>query len=318
MNIRIIKLIWFFWFFPVLLFSQSDTLRTDSYFHFYYDNDFFSATDRYYSQGIGIELSDPLIKKSPISKALVPFKNAINYYGIRIQQDVFTPRSIRYDSIFVGERPYAGVFVVSHFLISIHPAKKQRLSTSLDIGIIGPNAKGAEEQKAIHSALNNIQPLGWEYQIANDYVINYNAQFEKGFYIKKNIELIGFIDGRAGTLYDDVGIGGIVRSGWLEPYFKNSGLTRQKDRKKIQCYAFAKGKIKAVAYNATLQGGVFNRKSIYTIPSANVKRLVAIGYIGIVIAYKRVSLEYSKAYLSPEFTNGLTHGWGHCSITFCF
>ncbi|MGQ0828839.1 MAG: lipid A deacylase LpxR family protein [Bacteroidota bacterium] len=318
MNIRVILIYCFFCFLPIPTFSQKDTLVADRYVHFYYDNDFFSATDRYYTQGIGIELIIPAMKKSPVSKVLIPFKNAINYYGIRIAQDVFTPRSIRYDSIFEGERPYAGVFLTTHFLISINTEKKERLSTSVDIGIIGPEAKGEEEQKGIHHALNNIQPLGWENQIATDFIINYNAQFEKGFYIKNNIELIGFVDGRVGTLYNDIGVGAIVRSGWMEPYFKNLGLTRQKNRKKIQCYALLKGKIKTVGYNATLQGGVFNKKSVYTIPSADVERLVGIGYIGIVIAYKRVSLEYTKSYLSPEFKNGLSHGWGHCAITFCF
>ena len=334
MRINRIKIILLFSVFSTSLVGQSDTttiitkpLKTERYFRFNYDNDFFSATDRYYTQGIYLQLIMPFIKKSPLSKLLIPInKNALNYYGINFEQDGFTPRSIRHDSIYFGERPYASVFFVSHFLISINTEKKQRLSTSLDLGIIGPEALGEEEQKGIHHALQNIQPLGWEYQIASDYVLNYNVKFEKGLLVKKRIECIGFVGTRLGTLYDDVSIGTIVRSGWMQSYFKNLGMSlsykNQNDSgektNKFQCYIFGKAELKTVAYNATLQGGMFNKNSIYTLPSQDIKRVVGIGYIGVVLAYKRVSLEYTNAYISPEFDGGLPHGWGHCCITVCF
>jgi len=177
MNIRIAWFVWIPCFLPILLFSQKDTLRPDSYIHFYYDNDFFSSTDRQYSQGIYIELITPVIKKSPVSKVLIPLKNGVHYYGIRIEQDIFTPSNIGYDSIIAGERPYSGVLLLEHNLISINTMNKQRLNTSLDLGIIGPAAKAEEEQRAVHKMINNGLPLGWKYQIANDFVVNYNVKF---------------------------------------------------------------------------------------------------------------------------------------------
>jgi lipid A 3-O-deacylase len=50
--------------------QKADSLKQDHYFRLNYDNDFFSATDRYYTQGILAELILPGIKKSP------PFKSA--------------------------------------------------------------------------------------------------------------------------------------------------------------------------------------------------------------------------------------------------
>lgn len=337
MKVKSLRILIFF----QLLFSsavaQSDSTtseikisKPESYFRVNYDNDFFSATDRYYTQGIYLEFIFPFIKKSPLSKLLIPLnKNSINYYGINLEQDGFTPRSIRHDSIYFGERPYASVFFVSHFLVSIAKGKKQRLTSRFDLGIIGPDAKGEEEQKAIHFALKNIQPLGWEYQIAGDYVINYNLKFEKGLYVKKKFEFIGFAASRIGTLYDDLSLGILLRAGRMQSYFDNLGLNAASKKKsiqnvspvinkKFQFHAFSKGEIKTVAYNATMQGGFFNKNSIYTIPSNDIKRIVAIAYVGVVISYKAMSLEYTKAYISPEFKNGLHHGWGHCNITFCF
>ncbi|MCW3083112.1 MAG: outer membrane protein [Bacteroidetes bacterium] len=298
--------------------SAATNRSPESYFKFNYDNDFFSATDRYYTQGIRVELSMPMFKYNPFSKVLLKLKTAKNYYGIAIEHDGFTPKSIRHDTVFVGERPYACTAFLSNFLISTDPVKLQRLTTQLDLGIIGPNAKGAEMQKGIHKALNNIQPLGWQYQVANDVVINYNIEYEKGFLALKHFEFIGQAGLRAGTLYDDVNMGAMMRVGWMQPYFENLGMTKHATTHKFQCYVFLKENVRAVQYNATMQGGVFEKNSVYTIRVSDMQRVVGTGEVGIVIAYKRVSIEYTKFYISPEFYGGLPHGWGHCVITVCF
>lgn len=322
-----VRLIFIFTLYVTAAIAQSDTLpittsKQERYFKLNYDNDFFSATDRYYTQGIYLEFIIPIVKKSPLSKLLIPLgKHATNYYGITLEQDVFTPRSIRVDRIYYTERPFSGVFLFSHTLASINKEKKLRLNTRLDIGLIGPEAMGEEEQKGVHHALNNIQPQGWEYQISTDFIINYTVKYEKGLIAKNKFECIGYATSRIGSLYDDVGAGILLRKGYMSSYFQNLGLSRnQKSEtgKHCQAYLYSKGEVKAVAYNATLQGGMFNKNSIYTLPSSSINRLVATAYVGIVLNYKRVSVEYTKAYLSKEFKTGLPHGWGHCTISVCF
>jgi lipid A 3-O-deacylase len=218
----------------------------------------------------------------------------------------------------LGERPFAATMFLSHFLVSMDQEKKQRLTTSLDLGIIGPCAVCEQEQKDIHRWLNNIQPLGWQFQIATDYIINYHAKFEQGIYTADHFEFIGLGEARAGTLYDDVSAGVLFRFGFMNSYFKNLGLTRNAFGKKFQLYVYASGKASAVAYNATMQGGMFENSSIYTINPGNITRGVFMGSAGIVGAFKRFSLEYTKVYISPEFHNGLDHGWGHVVISTCF
>jgi hypothetical protein len=305
------------------LFSQQDSSqnkKADNFLRINYDNDLFSQTDRYYTQGIYFEFISPVIKKSPLTKILIPApKTSQNCYGIKIEHCGYTPRSILHDSIYFGERPYAATFILSHFLTSISKEKRIRLTTKIDLGVIGPLAKGKEMQKQIHYWTNNAQPLGWQYQIANDFVLNYELNLEKGIFTGKYFEAIVFSDVRVGTLYDDIGAGAMVRTGKMFSYFENLGMTKSKENKKdFQCYFFAKGKVKAVGYNATMQGGMFNQKSIYTIPSSDIKRVVGIFNVGIVVAYKTVSAEFSKTFLSPEFKGGLDHSWGHCNVTICF
>lgn len=299
--------------------QAQDYAKTNHYVRINYDNDFFNATDRYYTQGIRLELIAPFMRYSPFSYALVRLgRQAQNYYGLALEQDCFTPSSIRHNEVFYGERPYAAVGLVSHQLISISSYKKQRLNTQLDLGAIGPCAMCEEEQKGIHHALVNIQPLGWQFQVSNDLVVNYDLQFEQGIISTRYLELIGYGGVRAGTLYDDASAGALLRVGWMPSYFEHLGIVKNATSHRFQFYFTGRAQAKLVGYNATMQGGLFNRSSIYTIPDSQVARYVLMGSAGAVLAYKRLSLEYTRVYITPEMTTGLFHGWGHVNITVCF
>ena len=187
----------------------------------------------------------------------------------------------------------------------------------MDLGVIGSCAKCEEEQKAIHKALLNIQPLGWENQINNALIINYSASIEQGLFLSRTFELAGFIDVRAGTLYDDLSGGFYFRYGLMNSYFKHLGIIKNSTNNKFQFYLNAKVKTRFVAYNATLQGAPFS-SSIYVIEPERITRSVFIANCGLVLAYKRISFEFSKYYLTKEFFRGIDHGWGRCNITVCF
>jgi lipid A 3-O-deacylase len=292
--------------------------KPESYFNLNYDNDFFSATDRYYTQGIQVQFINRYIKYSPLSYALIPLgKRSKNYYGINMEQDCFTPKSIRYDSINYLERPFAATAFLSHMLTSLDAERKQLLQTQLDLGVLGPCARCEDEQKAIHKALVNIRPLGWEGQIAADYIVNYRAKYEKAMIYSKYAELMSNVSLRAGTLYTDGSFGIHLRAGWMNPYFNNLGVAKSGGRN-FQFYVFAKVNARAVGYNATMQGGLINTKSIFVVPDKDISRLVYDGTAGIHIVIKQVQLEYSRSYITPEFIRGVDHGWGRVAFTLCF
>ena len=46
------------------------TIHHKSYLRFYYDNDFFTKTDYYYTQGITVEYVHPSLRKNPVTKIL--------------------------------------------------------------------------------------------------------------------------------------------------------------------------------------------------------------------------------------------------------
>ena len=301
-----------FIFFSIQVFGQDRLIRIN------YDNDYFSATDRYYTQGVRLEIIAPAFKKLPIQFLFIkPKVNSQSFVGVAIERDGFTPSGIRIDSIPIGNRPYAGTMFLSNFYISMNELNLTRITSQVDIGIIGPVVGGKEEQAGIHGAIGDLLPLGWQYQIANDLIFNYSAIYEKGIFNKSHFIVTSYTQARLGTLYTDLSLGTMVRVGLMNNYFSNIGITKHSSSRKFQLYGFAKANGKVVGYNATMQGGLFSN-SIYTLPASSINRWVAQGFLGIVVAYKRFQLEYTKAYLSPEYKNGFAHGWGHCNISFCF
>ena len=316
------KLFLFFTLFTSVSFSQTDSLgvkvKQENYFKFNYENDFFNETDRYYTQGIIATLIHPIVRHSPFSKALLKLNsNTVNYYGIHAQLDCFTPKSIRVDTIMFGERPYTGTIFISHSLNSLSKEKKLLLQTQLDLGGIGKCARCEDMQKAIHKGLVNIRPLSWEYQLANDFVINYTSKLEKGIIYKKYFELMVNGNFRAGTLYTDLGTGLNVRFGFFDPYFNNLGLSKDPSSRKFKIYANIKTNTKLVGYNATLQGGIFS-KDIYVIDADNVERFVFTGTVDVVVAFKRFSLTYSRTYITREYHTGVDSGWGGIFMAIAF
>ncbi len=301
------------------LYGQSDSLvSTTNCVSFNYENDLFTKTDRYYTQGVQLTLIHSLIKKSPLSKTLIQLKNSMNnYYGITIEQNCFTPISITYKEIYSGERPYTGTLFLSHHLLSLNFKKQIALKTQLDLGRIGNCAQCKDEQIAIHKATNNSRPMGWEYQLKNDVYLNYKLTFEKGILNSSYFQGFAQTTLRAGTIYNDVSLGLNLRFGLFNNYFKNLGI--EKNVKKIfRTFVVLKSNAKAVAYNATLQGGIFSKDNVYTLNANQVRRLVYDAGAYFVLLYKNFGLEHGYFYATKEFEKGVDHGWGKCTFVFWF
>jgi hypothetical protein len=294
--------------------AQDSTVSSIRSLRVSYDNDLFNATDRYYTQGIYLELQAPAIARSPISLILLGFPNSLeNQYSLYLEQDVFTPRSIRRNSIYFGERPYSAVLFISHKRTSF--SGSQKLVSRIDLGVIGPAALGKEQQTAIHTALDNLLPLGWQHQIRNDLVLNYQALASQLMFQGRFLNLISDERIRLGTLYDDVSAGLQVRTGVLKPFIESERLPQET---RFHFYFFIRGAARLSGYNASLQGGLFNRSSPYTLPAKDLNRVIAEAQAGIVLGTKKFNIEYVNHYTGAEFKGGLDHGWGHLSLQWRF
>ena len=157
---------------PILLDAQAidntaifRSVNESNYIRFSYDNDFFTATDQYYTQGLNFEIVNTRFQKNPINKLLLKYKDGNNKYGIALEHDGYTPSSIRHEEIIFNDHPFVAALMLKTFSISVNKNGTNRINTSLSLGLFGPGAFGMEMQKSIHKALKNIEPLGWQNQI---------------------------------------------------------------------------------------------------------------------------------------------------------
>lgn len=292
---------------------DSSVTSPDRIITYSFANDAFFRTDYYFTQGMSLDVVLPALASSPVNKVLLGGKlPAVRYHGIRLVYDGFTPLRIQDDFIRVGDRPYASYIYASLYRVANQPAQRRRFTAGLDVGFIGPAAGAKGFQTKVHELLDAPTPRGWDYQIRNDLVLGYRVAAEAHVLGGKFAELIGTARASAGTLHTLAATGLLLRAGQMNPYFSNLGVTAaagRADLHKLQVYAQGRLEGRVVGYNATLQGGVFNRRSLYTLHASQLRRTVAQGSGSLVLAYGGLRLEPSAVWVSPEFRGGRTHRW---------
>ncbi len=258
-----------------------------SYFRFTYANDYFRATDYYYTQGVRLEYG---------RGAWLGF----------FSREGYTPTSITRPEILRGDRPYAGVTYFGLRQNSTLPATKGLLSLEAILGFMGPASGGKQEQTFIHRITDNREPQGWDNQLANDLILNLHARYD---------QLLVDLP------YASVHGGGEIRLG---TYRTRAGLHAQIELGVVQARATKRGNWSLLfrvvpqtfyaAYDATLTGGVLNDSSPYTLAGADLKRFVGRISTGAHLRINRLGLAFTHSYSTREWNSGRPHAWGAISI----
>lgn len=287
-------------------------VKSDNYFRFHYDNDYFTATDQFYTQGYTFELTSPLLSKNPVNYIFLKSKNSSDKFGISLDHIGFTPTTIKSNEILYGDRPFAAAIFLKSFKIATDTINKTRIESSLSIGIIGPGAFGYEMQKGIHEWIGDEIPMGWQHQIKNDLVLNYNLTHEKELLrFKDYFALNSHLTARVGTLNTNASVGLTATLGLI-----NSPFTSTSDKNKFQIYLYSQPLANFIGYDASLQGGLFNQSSPYTIPDSDIERITLQNNFGIVMQWRSLYLEYNRVFLTREFETSKSHKWGGFRIGF--
>ncbi|TLP81885.1 lipid A deacylase LpxR family protein [Maribacter sp. ACAM166] len=306
---------------PIVLLSQKINnlvsyrdMGSESYFRFHYDNDFFSASDQNYTQGYSFEFANPIFKKNPINYIFIKPTDHSTTFGVAIEHIGYTPSDFVSPEIQTGDRPFAAAIYLRSFFTSIDMVKKRRLSQSLSLGLIGPAAFGKEMQTEIHKLTGNKMPGGWDNQIQNDVVLNYNIDFEKQLYRYNDlVSLQSVASIQLGTLFTNAAIGFNTSFGVLDAPFS---LLSNSSAFKI--YAYAQPVVSVVGYDATLQGGIFTTDNPYFISSKNVESLTAQVDFGLILKYNKIYLEYTRTSITREFRSGQSAKWGGFKVGYLF
>lgn len=306
---------------PVKIFAQAidnttsfRNLHSERYIRLIYENDFFSGSDRDYTQGINLEIVSPGLKNFFLSKTLWYPRRTSTRFGISLETESYTPNLIDKTEIQYGDRPYASDIMLRSFVIATNKVNGERFSSQLSIGVIGPWAGGKEMQTEIHKRIAYKRPLGWHNQIKNDLIVNYQLNYEKRIvHVANNFLLNGSGTAKAGTLQTKAGVGLNLMGGAFHSPFSLPNIDK---RKKIKFYFYDQALINVVGYDATLQGGLFNRSSVYTVPSAQLRRIVFQNRYGIVLLWRRLWAEYFQTFQTREYDSGIEHKSGGIQIGF--
>ena len=296
--------------------AQKDSSGTKTsnynYLRINYENDYFTQTDIYYTQGIRIESVNPIYRYSPIMWLLPRLNNSTVQYGLAAVQDCFTPTNISLDTIQKGDRPYAGYIYLGHYKTSVDYYKKQLMTAELDVGEIGACAECEAEQKEIHKYGNNVQPEGWKYQIGTGLMLNYKLRYEKALFADTAIDLDAVGQVNAGTVFDNALAGLTLHIGKMQSYFIGNHTTA------FQLYGTVQAWVEGVAYNGTLQGDLFTRNSVYTLTQKQITPIVFGDSYGLCLSWHKVAVNYFVTHITNEIQTGVYHGWGHLDITIYF
>ncbi|GAB5417524.1 MAG: hypothetical protein Crog4KO_07960 [Crocinitomicaceae bacterium] len=289
-------------------------IKSARYFRVYYDNDLFAGTDENYTQGYSFELVAPSLGRNPFNHLFYQPREAQTRFGLAVEHIAFTPAKYELAELQFGDRPFASCLMLKSFMIATNTVKSSRFTSSFNIGIIGPAALGEEIQVGIHKAIGNKIPLGWQHQIKNDLIINYQIAYEKQLLRYSELfSLQAEVGARFGTLFTNGSIGlngtfGIINSPFSSIQKKNG----------FKLYIYAQPMLRLIGYDATLHGGVFNKESPYTIPIDEVERLTGQFNFGIVCKTKNIYFEYSHSLLTREIETGSLAKWGGLKIGFTF
>ncbi|MBC8084502.1 MAG: lipid A deacylase LpxR family protein, partial [Hymenobacter sp.] len=215
-------------------------------------NDAVFRTDYYFTQGMTLLLVLPGLRHSPVNRLLGPVPaGSTRYHGIRLHYDGFTPLRIQDAFIRPHDRPYAAYLYADLLRVANQPARRRRLTTALNLGIIGPAVGAKGFQTRLHEWLDAPTPRGWDYQVRNDVVLGYEARLEQQVLaVGRGLELIGTGTASLGTLQTYASGGGRLRVGLLNPYFQSLGGPRRAAPRRVQLYAEGQLEGRLVGYNA--------------------------------------------------------------------
>lgn len=298
---------------PIMLSAQKAeyglTFRDMSgtnYVRFHYDNDYFVTQDQNYTQGFNFVRVAPFFKDSPINHLFPNPRDKATKFGVSLEHLMYTPENIGIPDIQPEARPFSASLIFNSFMIATDTIKHARVTSNLSLGIIGPKAFGEEMQVSFHKLTNNLVPAGWENQIQNDLILNYDIQYEKQLFRYNDLfSLQGTGAARLGTLFTDVS-GGINSSFGII----NAPFLDASKEKKFQIYLYGEARVNASIYDATLQGGLSNRRNVHTLSSGQIQPFTAEFNYGAVMQTKHIYAEFTRSQMTRQIEKGTPLKWG--------
>lgn len=274
------------------------------------ENDWFTGTDRYYSNGARIEWLFEGSRTLPGDHLLIaPSGYDSKVRGLGVVQAMYTPSNTSVREAIRNDRPYAGTLYINSFLETFQEAAKLKVRSELSVGTLGPKSYAKETQTWFHQAINDDIPQGWDHQVGSTFLLNYGLRIEKGLFASQRAEVIGVSGFNFGTAQTDATLGAILRIGILDRYFSS----RLRQSGPVTAFVFLKPSFILVIDNQTIEGRTAHGQEDSSNVSIN-NGVWRYDY-GFAINAGRTSLTYAVVNTSPEFSGAGAHRYGSVAIT---
>lgn len=234
-------------------------------------------SDRFYTSGA--EIGQKWLQADASQSRLV---------GWRLGQQQYTASDIKlYPSqIAPNDHPYAAWLYAGAF-VENHQATGATTVLGLDLGCLGPCAGGKWSQDSLHKVLNQPLPEAWNTQMRNEVgAILYGQWQPLRYELSKNWDVAPQLSGRFGNIHTDASAAVLLRAGQLNALPHQDSL-----------YTYLRVEARAVAYDASLQGGYFSKDNPRTVQP---KRTVGDLELGLVWNRKPYSVSASVVRRSNE------------------
>ena len=174
-------------------------------------NDLFTVwnqSDKYYTDGIDIEVANTIFNNKVANFMLLGFKTPYKDYSLSFRQDMFVPENTDTTAIDKTDRPYAAQLFFVYAKYSNQFWKGKKIVTKMYMGVQGPWAQGKETQQEVHVITDSKDVLGWDNQIGNGLMLDYEMQYLQLLPLSTPItELHMFAKARSGTINTDFTVG---------------------------------------------------------------------------------------------------------------
>lgn len=225
------------------------------------DNDLYTniLQDRYYSNGLFINY-----RWTGKKDFLQSYQKKV--WSIGIGHQIYLPFKSQIDSLADVDRPFAA-YLHANSSLRLFKNNETFHRVTVQLGIMGPSARGKEIQLMYHESIGIFRPRGWQYQLKNEFGINVVYDYLKLLHHSKNRMVdVGLpAQVRLGNTFSGISAGALFRVGQLNPYhssiYTGGNLACEESGKsRYEYYFYVKPQLDYVAYDATIQGRMFGSR----------------------------------------------------------
>ena len=273
--------------------------------------------DRYYTDGTIIGLTYAAKKPGPDKKWI---KKIVEF---QFGQQIYNASTAHIYNKKLFDRPLTG-YLFANGSFNWFYKNESALKLTVQLGTIGPNALGEQVQHGFHHLFGLYDAGPWgQYQLKNEFGAEVDVDYKKLLYINSGnwFDITADPEVMLGNTFTFANAGILLRIGNLNKLFESAGTNSRVSRDathtpKNEFFFFAEPQLSYVAYNATIEGGLFIKDKG---PTFGIYHTVYTQQLGLQFASARWSASYTAFIRTREVkSTALGDQWGSINLAYRF